>query len=262
MTDRYALFGHPLGHSKSPLIHDAFARALGHDVGYSLIEAPPGGFAAAAQAFRDSGAKGCNITAPFKLDAFALATHRMQRAEHAGAANCLKFEPDGRILAEMFDGIGLANDIQRNLGVAMTGKRILVLGAGGAVRGAVAPLLACSPGKLVIANRTTAKAVELARRFSDRGRVEGCGYGDLANERFDLMARAPACAASCRPCRPRSSMARSWPTNWPTARGSRLSCGWPGMPACRDWPMASGCWSSRLPKPGCGGAAYARRQPM
>ena len=99
MTDRYALFGNPLGHSKSPLIHNGFAKALGHDVVYSLIEAPLGGFAPAALAWRDSGAKGCNITAPFKLDAFALATHRMERAEQAGSANCLKFEPDGRILA-------------------------------------------------------------------------------------------------------------------------------------------------------------------
>jgi shikimate dehydrogenase len=187
MTDHYALFGNPLGHSKSPLIHNGFAKALGHDVDYGLIEAPLGGFAAAAQAFRDSGAKGCNITAPFKLDAFALATHRMERAEHAGAANCLKFGPDGRIEAEMFDGIGLANDIERNLGVAMKGKRVLVLGAGGAVRGAVAPFLACDPSALVIANRTEDKATALAQRFGDRGPVSACGYADLAGERFDLV---------------------------------------------------------------------------
>jgi shikimate dehydrogenase len=187
MTDRYALFGNPLGHSKSPLIHNGFAKALAHGVEYSLIEAPLGQFGSAALAFRDSGAKGCNITAPFKLDAFALATHRMERAEHAGAANCLKFGPDGRIEAEMFDGIGLVNDIERNLGVVMKGRRVLLLGAGGAVRGAVAPFLACGPARLVIANRTENKAVELAQRFAERGAVEGCSYADLAGERFDLV---------------------------------------------------------------------------
>jgi shikimate dehydrogenase len=193
MTDRYALFGNPLGHSKSPLIHNGFAQSLGHDVEYSLIEAPvgpPSGFAAAALAFRDGGAKGCNITAPFKLDAFALATHRLERAEQAGSANCLKFEPDGRILAEMFDGIGLANDIERNLGFPMRGRRVLVLGAGGTVRGMLAPFLACGPAALVVANRTPEKAQALARTFAARGPVAACGYGDLGGERFDLVLNA------------------------------------------------------------------------
>ena len=190
MTDRYALFGNPVSHSKSPLIHNAFAQALGHDIDYALIEAPPGGFAAAALAFRDSGGKGCNITTPFKLDAFALATERLQRAELAGAVNCLKFEPDGRILAEMFDGIGLANDIERNLGVPMKGKRVLMLGAGGTVRGALAPFLACGPAALVVVNRTADKAVALARQFAAQGAVSGCGYSDLAGERFDIVLNA------------------------------------------------------------------------
>ena len=187
MTDRYALFGNPLGHSKSAQIHSGFARLTGEDLEYGLIEAPPGGFAEAALAFRDSGAKGCNITTPFKLEAYALATDLMERAEQAGSANCLKFEPDGRILAEMFDGIGLAYDVQRNLGVELKGLRILVLGAGGAVRGAVAPLLALAPSQLVVANRSFEKAGELARRFAAHGPVRGCGYGDLPGERFDVV---------------------------------------------------------------------------
>jgi shikimate dehydrogenase len=190
MTDRYALFGNPLGHSKSPLIHNDFAKVTGHDVVYSLIEAPvdrPSGFANAARAWRDSGAKGCNITTPFKLDAFALASHKMERAEQAGAANCLKFEPDGRILAEMFDGIGLVNDIERNLGLLMKGKRVLLLGAGGAVRGAIAPFLDGQPAQLVVANRTAEKAVTLANQFAARGPVAGCGYADLGGQRFDLV---------------------------------------------------------------------------
>ena len=187
MADRYALFGNPLGHSKSPLIHNGFAKSLDHDVEYALIEAPPDRFAAAATAFRDGGAKGCNITTPFKLDAFALATQRLERAELAGAANCLKFEPDGRILAEMFDGLGLANDIERNLGFAMKGKRVLLLGAGGAARGAVSPFLACRPAELVIANRTASKAGALAELFGAHGRVVACSLPDLAAERFDLV---------------------------------------------------------------------------
>jgi shikimate dehydrogenase len=187
MTDRYAVFGNPVSHSKSPLIHNAFASVTGHDVEYGLIEAPLGGFADAALAFRDGGAKGCNITTPFKLDAYALATERLDRAEQAGAANCLKFEADGRIAAEMFDGIGLANDIERNLGFSIRGKRVLLLGAGGAVRGAVVPFLDARPAQLVVANRSADKALALARHFAARGPVAGCGCADLGGERFDLV---------------------------------------------------------------------------
>jgi shikimate dehydrogenase len=187
MTDRYALFGNPISHSKSPLIHHGFARALGHDVEYGLIEAPPGGFSAAALAFRDGGGKGGNVTTPFKLEAYALATERRPGAEQAGSANCLKFEPDGRILAEMFDGIGLAHDIERNLGVPLRGRRVLVLGAGGAARGCIAPLLACAPARLVIANRSTDKALALARLFTAHGPVDGCGLDELGDERFDVV---------------------------------------------------------------------------
>jgi shikimate dehydrogenase len=194
MTDRYALFGNPLGHSKSPLIHNGFAKVTGHDVEYSLIEAPlgpPSGFAVAALAFRDSGGKGCNITTPFKLDAHALATDKLERAQQSGAVNCLKFEPDGRILAEMFDGVGLANDIERNLGFSMKGKRVLMLGAGGAARGALAAFLGRGPAEVVVANRDAEKAGALQRQLGALGRVVGCGYGDIgAGERFDLVVNA------------------------------------------------------------------------
>lgn len=187
MTDRYVLFGNPVGHSKSPLIHNSFAAALGHDAHYGLIEAPLGGFEEAALAFRDAGGRGGNITTPFKLDAFALATERREHAELAGAANCLSFEPDGRIVAEMFDGVGLVDDIERNLGLALRGRRVLVLGAGGAVRGCLAPLLACGPASLVVANRHADKALALASRFAERGPVAGCGFDDLAGEHFDIV---------------------------------------------------------------------------
>jgi shikimate dehydrogenase len=191
MTDRYALFGNPLGHSKSPLIHNGFAKVTGHDVEYGLIEAPLDGFAKAALAFRDGGAKGCNITTPFKLDAYALATDKLERAQQAGAVNCLKFEKDGRILAEMFDGVGLANDVETNLGVAMKGKRVLLLGAGGAARGALAAFLARGPSEVVVANRTADKATTLAKQFGAQGKVAGCGYADIGKgERFDLVFNA------------------------------------------------------------------------
>lgn len=188
MTDRYALFGNPLGHSKSPLIHNGFAKVTGEDVEYGLIEAPLDGFAKAALAFRDSGAKGCNVTTPFKLDAFALATDKLERAQQAGAANCLRFERDGRILAEMFDGVGLANDIERNLGISMKGKRVLMLGAGGAARGALAAFLGRGPAEVVVANRDSAKAKALQQQLGGIGKVAGCSYADLgASERFDLV---------------------------------------------------------------------------
>jgi shikimate dehydrogenase len=190
MRARYALFGNPVGHSKSPAIYTAFAQATGVDMHYGLIEAPLGGFVDAANAFRASGAQGGNVTAPFKLDAFAWATERRERAQLAGAVNCLKFEPDGRVVAEMFDGIGLVNDIQRNLGVAIQGKRVLMLGAGGAVRGALGPVLDAAPAALVVANRSADKALSLAEQFAARGPVSGCGDADLGSERFDIVINA------------------------------------------------------------------------
>lgn len=192
MTDRYAVVGNPIGHSKSPFIHGSFARATGQDLVYTAIEAPAGGFAAAADAFRRAGGRGLNITAPFKLDAFAYATERSTRAELAGAANALKFEGD-RVLAENFDGVGLVHDVVHNLRQAIRGKRVLLLGAGGAARGALLPLMAQEPAELVIANRTVAKAEELAAigRGSGSGKARGCGYEALHRDApFDLVFNA------------------------------------------------------------------------
>jgi shikimate dehydrogenase len=191
MTDRYALFGNPVGHSKSPAIYTGFAKTTGLNIDYGLIEPPLGGFAAAADAFVASGAKGGNVTAPFKLDAYAWATHRMERAQLTGATNCLKFERDGRVLAEMFDGVGLANDIELNLGTALKGKRVLMLGAGGAARGSVAAFLERAPAEVVVVNRTPDKATALASLLGARGPVAGCGYDDLGRgERFDIVVNA------------------------------------------------------------------------
>jgi shikimate dehydrogenase len=184
MTDRYAVFGNPISHSKSPLIHMSFARDTGQDIDYQWIEAPRDGFKASVEAFRAGGGKGFNVSTPFKLEAFALATRRMQRAELAGAANCLKF--DGvETIAENFDGIGLVNDIQHNLGVQLAGRRVLLLGAGGAARGAILPLLEAKPAVLAVANRTPAKAEQLARQFAAYGHVEVAATGNLAP--FDVV---------------------------------------------------------------------------
>jgi shikimate dehydrogenase len=189
MTDRYAVFGNPARHSKSPMIHGAYALATGQDMTYEVIEPPVDGFAAAVHAFRAAGGRGGNVTMPFKLEAFALATDRSERARLAGAANALRFEGD-RIEAENFDGVGLVNDIQRNLGFALAGRRVLLLGAGGAARGLLLPFLEQNPALLVIANRTVAKAKALSEAFARFGNLVAGGYPDLGNQAFDLVVNA------------------------------------------------------------------------
>jgi shikimate dehydrogenase len=189
MTDRYAVIGNPISHTKSPMIHGTFARATDQNIEYIAIEGPLDGFEQAVNDFRAAGGRGMNVTAPFKLQAFEMATDRLERAQLAGAANALKFEGD-RILADNFDGVGLVNDIQRNLGFALKGRRVLLMGAGGAARGALLPLLEQKPSELVVANRTVEKALGLARQFSARGNVRGCGYPELAHERFDIVVNA------------------------------------------------------------------------
>ena len=190
MTDQYAVIGNPISQSKSPLIHGSFAKATGQDLEYTRIEGPLDGFEAAVRAFRDGGGRGMNVTAPFKLQAFAMADAKSERAQLAGAANALKFERDGRILAENFDGIGVTNDIVRNQRMPLAGKRVLVLGAGGAVRGLLLPFLAERPAELVIANRDGAKAVQLAQQVAAHGKVRGGGYADIGPGRFDIVVNA------------------------------------------------------------------------
>lgn len=191
MTDRYAVIGNPIGFSKSPLIHGMFAEATQQDMDYSAIEGPLGGFAGAVDAFRAAGGRGLNITAPFKLDAFAYATERSERAQLAGAANAMKFDGE-RVLAENFDGVGLVRDVVHNLNRPLKGKRVLLLGAGGAARGALLPFLAQGPAALVIANRSLDKALELARIGAASGArgVRGCAYADLEGQIFDLVFNA------------------------------------------------------------------------
>jgi shikimate dehydrogenase len=189
MSDQYAVIGNPIGHSKSPLIHGSFARQTQQDLVYTAIEGSIDAFEAEVRAFRDGGGKGLNVTAPFKLRAYDLATDRLERARLAGATNAIKFEGN-RVLADNFDGVGLVTDIQRNLGVALAGRGVLMLGAGGAARGAMLPFLSQSPATLVVVNRTAEKAIALAREFAAAGPVSACGYRDLAGERFDVVVNA------------------------------------------------------------------------
>jgi shikimate dehydrogenase len=195
MNDRYAVIGHPIAHSKSPLIHRLFAKATSQNLEYTAIEAPMDGFAATVRAFRDGGGLGVNVTLPFKLQAFEIATDPMERARMAGAANALKFEGD-RIWAENFDGVGLARDIEHNLGVALAGKRVLICGAGGATRGAILPLAACGPTRLAVANRTADTAHRLKQDFAARVALQTGGFDALAGEVFDVVINATSTGLS------------------------------------------------------------------
>ncbi len=192
----FAVFGNPIGHSKSPRIHAMFAGQFGFDIEYRAIEAPQDGFAAAVIAFRDEGASGCNITVPFKQAAWQLADRRSGRAELAGAVNTFCFKEDDTIFGENTDGIGLLRDLTLNLDATLFQKNILVVGAGGAVRGILEPLIEQAPKKLVLANRTVAKAVELAKIFSTIGPVEPCGFDDLKDEQFDFVINGTASSLS------------------------------------------------------------------
>lgn len=193
MSDRYAVIGNPISHTKSPLIHAAFAKATQQDIEYTAIEGPlvpARGFEDAVHAFRSAGGRGMNVTAPFKLRACDMADERSDRAALAGAANALKFT-EGLILAENFDGIGLLRDIEVNLGLPLAGRRVLMLGAGGAARGALLPFLESGPAELVLTNRDVNKAVTLAHQVKGKGPIRACGYPDLLDAgTFDLVVNA------------------------------------------------------------------------
>ena len=189
MTDRYAVIGNPIRHSKSPEIHRAFAREAGEDMEYALIECPPDGFNDAVRTFREGGGRGLNVTAPFKLEAFRLAERRSERAEIAGSVNTLRF--DGRtVLADNFDGVGLVRDLLENLGQPIVGTRVLVLGAGGAARGLLQPLVEQDPTEIVIANRSPQKAREVAELVRAGQLVRGGGYDEVGTDGFELVINA------------------------------------------------------------------------
>lgn len=189
MADQYAVIGNPIGHTKSPAIHMSFAAQTSQDIEYAAIEGPLGGFAATVDTFRSAGGQGLNITAPFKLDAFAYATKLNVRARMAGAVNAMKFVGD-EVHADNFDGVGLVHDITHNLGAPLGGRRVLLLGAGGAARGAIMPFLEARPSRLVIANRTMSKAERLAETFASFGEIRAVPYPQLANQPFDIVINA------------------------------------------------------------------------
>ena len=192
--DRYAVIGNPIAHSKSPQIHAAFARQTGQELSYEALLAPVDGFAQTVADFRAQGGRGLNVTVPFKLEAFALAERHTPRAQAAGAVNTLAFGADG-VLGDNTDGAGLVRDLTANLDFALAGRRILLLGAGGATRGVLLPLLDSRPARLTIANRTVAKAEALAALFAARAGdcvLDACGFDALAGRRFDLVINATA----------------------------------------------------------------------
>lgn len=187
--DRYAVIGNPIEHSKSPQIHAAFARQTGQDIDYGRILAPLGGFHDAVDQFRREGGRGLNVTVPFKEDAYACANQLTQRAQLAGAVNTLNFLPDGTVFGDTTDGAGLVRDITANLGVVLRGKRILLMGAGGAARGVIQPLLDEQPDALVVANRSVGKALALREPFPQ---IQAGGYAELAGRSFDIVINATA----------------------------------------------------------------------
>jgi shikimate dehydrogenase len=186
MTDLYAVFGNPINHSKSPAIHRQFAEQTGQDMHYTKQLVNEGEFAKAAELFFSQGGKGLNITVPFKMDAYQFAQKLTARAERAGAVNTLAKSSDGSILGDNTDGIGMIHDMH-NLGWEIEGKRVLVLGAGGAVRGILQPLLEENPAQVVIANRTLSKAEELVKNFRDLGDMKAKGFEQLTGETFDIV---------------------------------------------------------------------------
>lgn len=189
MTDLYAVVGNPVEHSKSPLIHGEFARQTGQDMRYEKRLAPRDGFVAAVEAFRRQGGKGMNVTVPFKIEAFRYASRLTERAEYAGAVNTLKFDGDA-VLGDNTDGAGLVHDLESNLGCSIAGSRVLLLGAGGAARGAIPALAERRPRAIVIANRTPDRACALAETYQPLCDLRGGDYQALADQSFDLVINA------------------------------------------------------------------------
>jgi len=196
LMDHYAVMGNPVAHSKSPQIHTLFAAQTRQDMDYRTILVERGSLPDAVTKFASTGGRGLNITVPFKEDAWALATQRSARAERAGAVNTLVLHDTGEHFGDNTDGAGLVRDLRNNHAASLRQARLLLVGAGGAARGVVEPLLREKPALLVIANRTAGKAVELARAFCDLGHVEGCGLPDLESQPFDIIINATAASMS------------------------------------------------------------------
>lgn len=194
-TDQYAVVGHPVAHSLSPFIHERFAQQTGQSIRYTRIDAAPENLATAITGFFRAGGRGLNITLPHKQAAAALAQELTPRAQRAGAVNTLMMRA-GTLLADNTDGAGLARDLLNNHRIRIAGRRVLLLGAGGAVRGVLAPLLGLKPASLTIANRTPERAAELAHAFADLGSVRACGYADMGAEPYDILINGTSASLS------------------------------------------------------------------
>jgi shikimate dehydrogenase len=196
MPDQYAVIGNPIAHSKSPLIHAAFAHNTGQDLEYGRILGDPDNFAGDVRAFFAAGGRGLNVTVPFKEAAWALADERTRRAEIAGAVNTLIRLDGSRLRGDNTDGVGLVRDLADNHGFRFQGTHVLLLGAGGAARGVLIPLLDTGLARLVIANRTAAKAHRLADLAAPFGPTEARGFDALDGEQFDLVINATSAGLS------------------------------------------------------------------
>ena len=194
-VDRYAVLGNPVAHSRSPLIHAAFARQTGQLISYERVLCPLDGFADSVRAFQAAGGRGCNVTVPFKFEARDLAVRCSDRAALAGAANVLRFDADG-CFADNSDGIGLVRDIEHGAGMPLAGKRVLLVGAGGAAAGVLGPLLQAQPAAVVVANRTADKALALVDRHADLARKHGAALHatglNAPGTGFDIVLNASA----------------------------------------------------------------------
>jgi len=186
-VDNYCVIGNPVAHSKSPQIHAAFAEQTQQNIFYQAIQVDSGKFKAAAIEFQAQGGKGLNITVPFKGEAWEISENRTNRAERALAVNTISFDDAGNIIGDNTDGVGLILDLTINHDISIKDKDILILGAGGAVRGILDPLFDEQPNKVVIANRTVSRAEKLTDIFSDRGDISACGFDELAGSSFDII---------------------------------------------------------------------------
>lgn len=194
--DNYAVFGHPISHSKSPRIHQLFAEQTGQQLSYVSQDVPADTFHARADAFFDQGGKGLNCTVPLKELAWEYADYLSERARMSKAVNTLALQADGRILGENTDGIGLVNDLTRNHDIQLLNKQVLILGAGGATRGILAPLLECLPNQIVIANRTISKAKTIVSEFTYATNLSSCDFAGLSGQQFDLIINATSASLS------------------------------------------------------------------
>jgi shikimate dehydrogenase len=195
-VDQYGVVGHPVAHSWSPFIHGLFSRETGQAMSYKLYDFTPDEFDSRTREFFKQGGRGLNITLPHKIAAVDVADELSARAAHAAAVNTLARRNDGTILGDNTDGTGLVRDLCDNQGIVITHRRILIIGAGGASRGVLAPLLALSPTEIVIANRTAERAESLARAFEKLGTTHGVGFRYISGGAFDLIINATSASLS------------------------------------------------------------------